>query len=59
MTDIAYRNEAWRYHPGFGTKWARAGKALFRGFPVGLGLAIITVGLEKLLTKRKHDDDDH
>ncbi|CAD0205225.1 unnamed protein product [Chrysodeixis includens] len=56
LRDPWIRNEAWRYHPGFGTKWARARKAFFRGFPLGLGLAIITVGLEKMLTK-KHDDD--
>ncbi|KOB67607.1 putative NADH dehydrogenase [Operophtera brumata] len=49
LKDPWIRNEAWRYHPGFGTKWQRANKTFFRGLPLGLGLAILTVGLERVL----------
>ncbi|KAI8432510.1 hypothetical protein MSG28_013512 [Choristoneura fumiferana] len=47
LRDPWIRNEAWRYHPGFGTRWGRAKKVFFRGFSIGLGLTIVTVALEK------------
>ncbi|XP_041972914.1 NADH dehydrogenase [ubiquinone] 1 beta subcomplex subunit 3 [Aricia agestis] len=53
LKDPWIRNEAWRYSPAFGTKWMRARKLFFRGFPLGLGLAIATVALGKL------SGDDH
>lgn len=53
---VTFRNEAWRYHPAFGTKWSRAYAAMFRGAPLGLALALVTVGLSKVLGGK---DDDH
>ncbi|XP_045507199.1 NADH dehydrogenase [ubiquinone] 1 beta subcomplex subunit 3-like [Colias croceus] len=47
LKDPWMRNEIWRHHPGFGTKMNRAAKLFFRGLPLGLGLTIITVALEK------------
>ncbi|KAJ8710456.1 hypothetical protein PYW08_008971 [Mythimna loreyi] len=55
LRDPWIRNEAWRYHPGFGSKWARANKALFRGLPLGLALALVTVGATKMFGK----EDEH
>lgn len=49
-----FRNEAWRYHPGFGTKWLKARKFFFRGFPLGLGLTIATVAYDKLTGGDEH-----
>ncbi|CAF4859896.1 unnamed protein product [Pieris macdunnoughi] len=54
LKDPWIRNEAWRYHPGFGTKWLKARKLFFRGFPLGLGLTIATVAFNKLT-----GGDDH
>lgn len=56
---IDFRNEAWRYHPGFGTKWARANKALFRGLPLGLALALVTVGVGKMIGDDGHGAHAH
>lgn len=51
------RNEAWRYHPGFGTRLARARGAFLRGFPIGLGLTVVAVVLQKALGEG--EDDNH
>ncbi|XP_059055913.1 NADH dehydrogenase [ubiquinone] 1 beta subcomplex subunit 3 [Achroia grisella] len=60
LRDPWIRNEAWRYHPGFGTKWQRARKVFFRGFGIGLGLTVVAVGAEKLLSGGdKHGHDEH
>ncbi|XP_063542364.1 NADH dehydrogenase [ubiquinone] 1 beta subcomplex subunit 3 [Cydia strobilella] len=58
LKDPWIRNEAWRYNPGFGTKWGRARKVFFRGFPIGLGLALVTAGAEKMLGGG-HEDHGH
>ncbi|CAB3229239.1 unnamed protein product [Arctia plantaginis] len=55
LKDPWIRNEAWRYHPGFGTKAKRFMLCVFRGFPAGLGLALLTVGIQKALGS----DDGH
>ncbi|XP_068625135.1 NADH dehydrogenase [ubiquinone] 1 beta subcomplex subunit 3 [Battus philenor] len=55
LKDPWIRNEAWRYHPGFGTPGARAMKFFFRGFPLGLALTIATVAI----TKMAGGDDEH
>ncbi|CAH2056988.1 unnamed protein product, partial [Iphiclides podalirius] len=55
LRDPWIRNEAWRYHPGFGTRLLRARKLFFRGFPLGLGLTIATVAITKLTG----GDDEH
>ncbi|KAF9807068.1 hypothetical protein SFRURICE_011212 [Spodoptera frugiperda] len=56
LRDPWIRNEAWRYHPGFGTKWARARAVFFRGAPLGLGLALLTVAATKAFGgKAEHD----
>ena len=44
-----FRNEVWRYHPGFGTKTQRYKFIFFRGFKMGLILAVGTAFLEKAL----------
>ncbi|XP_004927327.1 NADH dehydrogenase [ubiquinone] 1 beta subcomplex subunit 3 [Bombyx mandarina] len=54
LKDPWIRNEAWRYHPGFGTRWQRARKFFFRGFPIGLGLTVITVALDKFMGGGEH-----
>ncbi|PZC71064.1 hypothetical protein B5X24_HaOG214169 [Helicoverpa armigera] len=61
LCDPWIRNEAWRYHPGFGTRWARANKTFFRGLPLGLALAVITVGVSKMMGggDHAHAHDDH
>ena len=47
------RNEVWRYQPCFKPiPWWRY---IFRGFPMGAGLFVVAVGLEKLFSK----DDGH
>ena len=49
----ACRNEVWRYQPCFKPiPWWRY---IFRGFPMGAGLFVVAVGLEKLFSK----DDGH
>ncbi|KAM3955805.1 NADH dehydrogenase [ubiquinone] 1 beta subcomplex subunit 3 [Aphomia sociella] len=49
LRDPWIRNEAWRYHPGFGTRLQRAKNVFFRGFGIGLALTIVAVGAEKLV----------
>ncbi|XP_075985110.1 NADH dehydrogenase [ubiquinone] 1 beta subcomplex subunit 3 [Anticarsia gemmatalis] len=55
LKDPWIRNEAWRYHPGFGSKSKRAFKFFFRGLPIGVALTAITVGVEMALG----GGDDH
>ncbi|CAG9571018.1 unnamed protein product [Danaus chrysippus] len=59
LKDPWIRNEAWRYHPGFGTKLQRARKLFFRGFPLGLALTIATVAFDKLAGGEDHDHGHH
>lgn len=49
-----YRNEAWRYNPGFGTPWLRARKLFFRGLPLGIALTAATLAYDQLA-----GGDDH
>ncbi|CAK1590812.1 unnamed protein product [Parnassius mnemosyne] len=55
LRDPWIRNEAWRYHPGFGTRGLRARKLFFRGFPLGLALTVATVAITELAGGK----DDH
>ncbi|VVC90246.1 unnamed protein product [Leptidea sinapis] len=48
LKDPWIRNEAWRYHPAFGTRATRAMKVFFRGAPLGLALTLVAVGFQKL-----------
>ncbi|CAH0403275.1 unnamed protein product [Chilo suppressalis] len=59
LKDPWIRNEAWRYHPGFGTKWGRARNVFFRGFSIGLALTVLTVGIEKLAGSGGHGHGAH
>ncbi|KAG6460513.1 NADH dehydrogenase [ubiquinone] 1 beta subcomplex subunit 3 [Manduca sexta] len=63
LKDPWIRNEAWRYHPGFGTRLTRARKFFFRGFSVGLGLTVVTVAFDKLLGggghEHGHEGEEH
>ncbi|KAJ0171235.1 hypothetical protein K1T71_012785 [Dendrolimus kikuchii] len=64
LRDPWIRNEAWRYHPGFGTRWGRARRVFFRGLPLGAGLAVLTVAFERLTGGgdahgHGHGDDHH
>ncbi|XP_069355611.1 NADH dehydrogenase [ubiquinone] 1 beta subcomplex subunit 3 isoform X1 [Maniola hyperantus] len=52
-------NEAWRYHPGFGTKWLRARKLFFRGFGLGLVLTVATVAAERVAGGGGDHDHPH
>ncbi|CAH0717528.1 unnamed protein product, partial [Brenthis ino] len=54
LKDPWIRNEAWRYHPGFGTRWQRARKLFFRGLPLGLALTVATVAFDKMTGEDKH-----
>lgn len=53
-----FRNEAWRYHPGFGTRGSRARVLFTRGMPLGLGLAIVSAIIYKALPD-DHGHGDH
>ncbi|XP_014359431.1 NADH dehydrogenase [ubiquinone] 1 beta subcomplex subunit 3 [Papilio machaon] len=59
LKDPWIRNEAWRYHPGFGTPAARARKLFFRGFPLGLALTVVTVAITKLAGGDDGHGDGH
>ncbi|CAH2098010.1 unnamed protein product [Euphydryas editha] len=61
LKDPWIRNEAWRYHPGFGTKWLRARKLFFRGLPLGLALTVATLAYDKMTggDSHGHHDDHH
>ncbi|XP_032524096.2 NADH dehydrogenase [ubiquinone] 1 beta subcomplex subunit 3 [Danaus plexippus] len=59
LKDPWIRNEAWRYHPGFGTKLQRARKLFFRGLPLGLALTVATVAFDKLIGGEDHDHGHH
>ncbi|CAG9131321.1 hypothetical protein JYU34_014867 [Plutella xylostella] len=49
LKDPWIRNEAWRYNPGFGSRWERSRLFFFRGLPLGLALTVIVVGAGKVL----------
>ncbi|XP_050355986.1 NADH dehydrogenase [ubiquinone] 1 beta subcomplex subunit 3 [Nymphalis io] len=59
LKDPWIRNEAWRYHPGFGTRWQRARKLFFRGLPLGIALTAATVAYDKLTAKEGHGHGHH
>ncbi|XP_072948205.1 NADH dehydrogenase [ubiquinone] 1 beta subcomplex subunit 3 [Epargyreus clarus] len=59
LKDPWIRNETWRYHPGFGTRFQRARKVFFRGFPLGLALTVATVGLRKMFGSDDHHGHGH
>ncbi|XP_045505426.1 NADH dehydrogenase [ubiquinone] 1 beta subcomplex subunit 3 [Colias croceus] len=54
LKDPWIRNEAWRYHPGFGTRWYKARKLFFRGLPIGIGLTVATLAYDKLTGGDQH-----
>ncbi|XP_071507202.1 NADH dehydrogenase [ubiquinone] 1 beta subcomplex subunit 3-like [Diadema setosum] len=53
LKDPWLRNEVWRYQPCF--KRLSFWQVLFRGFPIGAGLFVVAVGLEKMFSSK----DDH
>ncbi|KAG5673541.1 hypothetical protein PVAND_003581 [Polypedilum vanderplanki] len=59
LKDPWLRNEVWRFDPAIHKTWntrsQRLWKSLFRGFPLGLGLTIATVAIEKALKVDYHD----
>ncbi|CAB3364277.1 Hypothetical predicted protein [Cloeon dipterum] len=59
LRDPWLRNEVWRYDPSFGTTKQRIQLTFFRGFKYGLGLALITVAIEKLLELRNPHHHGH
>ncbi|XP_046973717.1 NADH dehydrogenase [ubiquinone] 1 beta subcomplex subunit 3 [Vanessa cardui] len=59
LKDPWIRNEAWRYHPGFGTRWQRARKLFFRGLPLGIALTAATVAFDKFTAKEGHGHGGH
>ncbi|KAK4291267.1 hypothetical protein Pmani_035883 [Petrolisthes manimaculis] len=61
LKDPWLRNEAWRYHPGFGSHWGVFRQTMFRGLKWGLVLAVGTVALERTFGGHGHghSDDGH
>lgn len=60
LKDPWIRNEAWRYHPGFGTKLGRFTAVIFRGFLVGAALTAATVAYDTAVGGGSHQHhDDH
>ncbi|XP_008561160.1 NADH dehydrogenase [ubiquinone] 1 beta subcomplex subunit 3 [Microplitis demolitor] len=49
LKDPWMRNYNWTYDKRYGSGWGRMGKMMFRGVPLGVGLFIATLGIEKAL----------
>ncbi|GBP98392.1 NADH dehydrogenase 1 beta subcomplex subunit 3 [Eumeta japonica] len=49
LHDPWIRNEAWRYHPGFGTRWQRSKSFFFRGLFIGIALTALHVTYDKMV----------
>lgn len=47
LKDPWARNDAWRFHPGFGTMGSRVVTTLFRGWKLGIPAFLITIAAEK------------
>ncbi|XP_044009127.1 NADH dehydrogenase [ubiquinone] 1 beta subcomplex subunit 3 [Aphidius gifuensis] len=49
LKDPWARNNAWRFHPKYGTVWTRMAQHFWRGVPTGLALFGLTLAVENYL----------
>ncbi|KAI5645179.1 NADH-ubiquinone oxidoreductase b12 subunit family domain-containing protein [Phthorimaea operculella] len=57
LCDPWIRNEAWRYHPGFGNRRSRAIALFTRGMPIGIAAAFVVSVISYVISE--HDDHGH